>query len=92
LKTSNPATIISPAIFCGYESWSVTTIEEYIMRMFGNRVLWRIFGPNRNEAVGSLRNMRNEELLNLYSSPNIIRCSNQGGWDGQGIWHAHKNI
>jgi hypothetical protein len=48
-------------------------MEEYRMRMFGNTVLRRTFGPNKYEVVRSLRNMRNEELLNLYSSPNIIR-------------------
>jgi hypothetical protein len=33
--------------------------------VFENRVLRRIFGPRRN--------CNNEELHNLYSSPNIIR-------------------
>jgi hypothetical protein len=33
----------------------------------------RIFGPKRNEVMGDCRKLHNEELHNLYSSPNIIR-------------------
>jgi hypothetical protein len=42
------------------------------MRVFENRVL-RIFGPKRDEVTGDWRKLHNEELHNLYSSPNIIR-------------------
>jgi hypothetical protein len=38
-----------------------------------NRVLRRIFGPTRDEATGEWRRLHNEELNDLYSSPNIIR-------------------
>ena len=41
--------------------------------MFENRVLWRIFGPKRAKVTGELRKLPNEELNELYSSPNIIR-------------------
>jgi hypothetical protein len=41
--------------------------------MFENRVLRRIFGPNRDEVMGDWRKLRNEKVHNLYSSPNIIR-------------------
>jgi hypothetical protein len=41
--------------------------------VFENRVLRRIFGPKRDEATGDWRRLRNEELNDLYSSPNIIR-------------------
>jgi hypothetical protein len=36
-------------------------------------VLRRIFGPKRDEVTGGWRKQHNEELHNLYSSPNIIR-------------------
>jgi hypothetical protein len=36
-------------------------------------VLRRIFGPKRDEVTGGWRKLHNEELHNLYSSPNIIR-------------------
>jgi hypothetical protein len=35
-------------------------------------VLRRIFGPKRDEATGEWRRLHNEELNDLYSSPNII--------------------
>ena len=38
-----------------------------------NMVLGRIFGPRRDEITGEWRRLRNEELNNLYSSPNIVR-------------------
>jgi hypothetical protein len=38
-----------------------------------NRVLRRIFGPKRDEVTGDWKNPHNEELHNLYSSPNTIR-------------------
>jgi hypothetical protein len=37
-----------------------------------NRVLRRIFGPKREEVIGGWRKLHNEELHNLWSSPNII--------------------
>jgi hypothetical protein len=36
-------------------------------------VLRWIFGPKRDEVTGEWRRLRNEELNNLYSSPNIVR-------------------
>jgi hypothetical protein len=36
-------------------------------------MLRRIFGPKRNEVMGDWRELHNEELHNLYSSPSIIR-------------------
>jgi hypothetical protein len=41
--------------------------------LFENRVLRRIFGPKRDEVTGEWRKLHNEELHNVYSSPNIIR-------------------
>jgi hypothetical protein len=41
--------------------------------VFENRVLRRIFGPKRDEVTGEWRRLHNEELHDLYSSPNVIR-------------------
>jgi hypothetical protein len=38
-----------------------------------SRVLRRIFGTKRVEVTGEWRKLQNEELHNLYSSPDIIR-------------------
>jgi hypothetical protein len=43
------------------------------LRLFENRELRRIFGSKRDEVKGDWRKLHNEELINLYSSPNIIR-------------------
>jgi hypothetical protein len=50
--------------------------------VFENRVLRRVSGPKRDEVMGEWRNLHNEELLNLYSPPNIIRQikSRRMGW------------
>jgi hypothetical protein len=44
-----------------------------------NRVLRRIFGLKRDEATGECRKLHNEELLNLFSLPSIIRMINEMG-------------
>jgi hypothetical protein len=51
----------------------MTFKEELRLRVFENRVLSRIFGPKRDEVTGGWRKLHNEELRNLFSSPNIIK-------------------
>jgi hypothetical protein len=41
--------------------------------VFESRALRIIFGMKRDEETGGWRKLHNEELHNLYSSPNIIR-------------------
>jgi len=41
--------------------------------VFEKKVLRRIFGPRRDEVTGDWRKLHNEELNDLYSSPNIVR-------------------
>jgi hypothetical protein len=41
--------------------------------MFENRVLRRIFGLKRDKVTGGWRKLREVDLHDLYSSPNIIR-------------------
>jgi hypothetical protein len=62
-------------VLYGCETWSLTLREEHRLRVFGNRVLRRIFGPKRDEVTGAWRNLHNEEFRNLYSSPSIIRMT-----------------
>jgi uncharacterized membrane protein len=52
----------------------VSDIEkEHRLRVFEKRVLRRIFGPKRDEVTGDWRKLHNEELHNLYFSPNTIK-------------------
>ena len=47
------------------------------MRVFENTVLRRIFGSKWDEVTGGWRKLHNEELNDLYSSPNIFRVLNR---------------
>jgi hypothetical protein len=66
-------TIILLVVLYGCETWSLTVRDEHKLRVFENRVLRRIFGPKRDGVTGGWRELHNEELHNLYSSPSIIR-------------------
>jgi len=46
--------------------------EERRLGVFENRVLRRIFGPKRGEVTREWRKLHNEELNDLYPSPNIV--------------------
>ena len=54
------------------------------LRVFENMMLRRIFGTTRDEVMGQLRRLHNEELNDLYSSPNIVQVikSRRMRWAG----------
>jgi hypothetical protein len=72
VKVNIYKTIILPVVLYGCETWSLTLREEHRLRVFENRVLRRIFEPKRDEVTREWRKLYNEELHNLYSSPDII--------------------
>jgi len=62
----------------------LTLREERKLRVFENRVLRRIFGPRRDKVRGEWRRLRNKELNDFYSSPNIVQVikSRRMRWAG----------
>jgi len=62
----------------------LTLTEERRLKVFENRVLRRIFGLGRDKVIKELRKLHNEELNDLYYSPNIVRVikSRRMRWAG----------
>ena len=71
-------------VLYGCETWSLTLNEEIRLRVFENRVLRVIFGPKRDDMTREWRKLHNDELNDLYSSPNIVRViiSSRIRWAG----------
>jgi len=77
-------TIILPVVVYGCDTRSLTLREEHSLRVFGNRVLTRIFGPKRDEETGEWRKIYKEELNDLHCLSNIVRVikSRRMRWAG----------
>jgi len=65
-----------PLVLYGCESWSLTLREGRKLRVSENMVLRRMFGPRREEVTGEWRTLRNDELNDLHSLPNIVQVIN----------------
>jgi len=77
-------TIILPVVLYGCETWWLALKEECRQRVFETRVLRRTFGSKKDKITGGRRNLHNEELYDLNSSPNIVRVikSRSMSWAG----------
>ena len=84
LKIKMYRTIIFSVVLYEYESWSLTLREERKLRVFENMVL-TIVGPRRDEVTGEWSRLHNDELNDLYSSPNIVRVIKSRRMR----WHGH---
>jgi len=55
------------------ETWSLALKEGHRLKVSENRVLRKTFEPQREELAGGWRRLHNEQLHNLYASPNVVR-------------------
>ena len=65
IKMKTYRTIILLVVLYGCESLSLILRDKHRLRVFDNRLLWRIFGPKRYETTGEWRKLHNEELNDL---------------------------
>jgi len=72
-------TITVSVVLYGYATWSLTMREKRRLMVLKIGVLKRVFGPKRDKVKKERRRLHNEELNDLYSSPNIILVI-KSGW------------
>ena len=88
LKIKIYRTIILPVVLYGCETWSLTLREERRLRVFENRVLRRVFVPKRDDVTGEWRKLHKDELMDLYSLPNIVRVVKSRRMRWAGMWRV----
>jgi hypothetical protein len=86
IKIKIQRTVILYIVLYGYENWSLTLKEEHLLRVFQNKVLRRIFGPERGDVTGEWRELYNEEQNDLYSHSRDKILKNKMGVALAGIW------
>jgi len=64
--------------------------EEGRLRVFENRVLKTIFGTRKSEVTGEWRRMYDNELCDLYSSPNIFQLIKTRRIRWAGMYGRHE--
>jgi hypothetical protein len=63
IKVKIYKTIILPFVLYGCETWSLTLSKEHRLRVLKNRVLRRIFGPERDDVTGEWRKLHMNSFI-----------------------------
>ena len=76
----------------GCEAWTVTSRNEQQLRIFGRKILRKIFGPVQDEN-GLWRIRKNHELNELKGNADIVRFikSRRIAWLGHVMQMDEKN-
>jgi hypothetical protein len=71
-----------------------TLKEEHRLRVLAYMVWGRILGPKRDKVTGEWRKLQNEELNELYSTPNIVHVIKWRGmrWAGHVACMGERHI
>jgi hypothetical protein len=86
----------------GRETWFLILRQEHRLRVFENRELRKISGPQRKKGRGDWRKLHNERLNDFYYPVNIIQvikprmkkymgCVANRGEKNTGFWHGKLN-
>jgi hypothetical protein len=70
-------TIILSPVLCGLKTLSLTLKEEHTLKVAQNRMLRRIFGPQRREVTGGWIRLHKEEFIICNPLQTLSQCSNQ---------------
>ena len=65
-------TVLRPVVLYGCETWCLVLRKEQRLRVFENRVLRKIFETKMDKVTGEWRKPHDEELNDLYCSPNTV--------------------
>jgi hypothetical protein len=72
IKLKIHRTIIFLVGLYGCETWSATLREEHRLRVFENKMMRKVSGPERGKVTGEQKGLHSE-LYDLYCSPNIVQ-------------------
>jgi hypothetical protein len=73
IKIKIQRTVILSNVVYEYDIWSLKLKEEHLLSVFQRKAPRRMFGRKREEVKWEWREIYNENMNDLYSSPNILR-------------------
>ena len=87
-KIKTYKTAILSVVLCGYETWYLTFLREYWLKIFEYRILTNIFGYKREQVMWGYRKSISKNLFICAPHHILLGWSNRGRWNGRGMWHV----